>query len=82
MAQRFFALTSGWLAMRYARKHKHDGLGVIAIRCLRCAPLEFEQSPQGNRVPEDYQAAPPAAPIDSNIIRLADIQARHMDARE
>jgi hypothetical protein len=76
MAQRFFALRTGWLGMRFARKHRHDGLGVIAVRCLRCSPMEYEASPQN--LP---YAGPTGPPLSDVPLRLADLQAQNMDAR-
>lgn len=44
---RFFSIKTGVLAFRFARHHRHDHLGIIAIRCMRCNPPEFDSSPQG-----------------------------------
>jgi hypothetical protein len=78
---RLFALSTARLAFRYARRHRHDGLGAVAVRCIRCAPMEYEQSPQGNLPPGYGDAPAPFPPPSDNIIRLADFQARNMDAR-
>ncbi len=78
---RFFAFRTGRLAMRYARKHRHDGLGGIAIRCIRCAPIEYEQSPQAPRIPDDFSGPPQYPPPSDKAITLAEMQAQFMDQR-
>jgi|HubBroStandDraft_6_1064221.scaffolds.fasta_scaffold00174_39 hypothetical protein len=73
---RLFALSTARLAFRYARAHKHDGLGSIAIRCVRCAPLSYDGSAQ-------YAGPMPSEPVaDGKVLRLADLQAKDMDARD
>jgi len=76
--QRFFALRAGWLSMRFARHHRHDGLGGIAVRCIRCAPMEYEASPQ--RSAQTW--GPPHPPPSDMPLRLAEMQARFMDERD
>ena len=74
---RLFALSTARLAFRYARAHKHDGLGSIAIRCVRCAPLAYDGAPS------EYAGPMPTEPVaDGKVLRLADLQARDMDSRE
>jgi len=74
---RFFSIRTGVLAFRYARHHRHDRLGAIAVRCLRCAPLEYESSPQ-------FGPFSPPVPLrqPDKADRLADIEAHEMDSRE
>ena len=68
-----FATRAGRLAFAYARKHRHDGNGAVALRCLRCAPLDHDDASSAS------QRA--AIPLDDRPLRLADIQARNMDSR-
>lgn len=68
-----FAFRSGRMALAYARKHRHGGNGAIALRCLRCAPLDYDDASSTT------QRA--AIPADDRPLRLADIQARNMDSR-
>src|ERR1035437_7604550 len=80
--QRFFSLRTGVLAFRYARKHRHDNLGSIAVRCLRCAPMEYEGSPQRGAVGRGPAQFPEYPPPSDTAITLAELQASYMDARD
>jgi hypothetical protein len=52
------------------------------VRCIRCAPMEYEQSPQARYRDDGLTRvdAPPLHPPPSDVpLRLAEMQARFMD---